>query len=265
MRHRYAEALAAAPGVTDERVVRAFDAVPRERFLGPGPWLIAGKDGYAPSSDDEAAIYDDVVVALVADKRINNGQPSLHARLLSAAAVRPGEHVLHIGCGTGYYTAILAELVGQDGSVAAWDVEPTLVARAREYLADRPNVEVSLRSGLEPPIPRSDLIYASTGFTTPAKPWTDALAEGGRLVFPLTPGWGWGGMLLVTRRGDRLDARFICRVSFIPAVGGSNDAEAEALQGAFLHGGMEEVRSLHYGTNAPPDAWFAGNGWWLGR
>src|SRR5436190_7981671 len=137
-RGRYAGAIAAAPGVDDPRVIEAFAAVPRERFVGPGPWLFLGRDGYIQSaSADPALLYDDVVVALAPEKRINNGQPSLHARCLSAARVRAGERVLHIGCGTGYYSAILSELVGSSGAVMAWDIEPELAALARRNLRPR--------------------------------------------------------------------------------------------------------------------------------
>jgi hypothetical protein len=52
----------------------------------------------------------DVVVALVPEKAINNGQPSLHARCLALLDPLPGESVIHIGSGTGYVDALGAEL-----------------------------------------------------------------------------------------------------------------------------------------------------------
>ncbi|HET7402267.1 MAG TPA: methyltransferase domain-containing protein [Usitatibacter sp.] len=264
-RRRFAEALARATGVDDPRVPEAFARVPRERFLGPGPWLVLGREGYAalPTSDPEA-LYDDVVVALVPDKRLNNGQPTLHARCLSAARVGAGETVLHVGCGSGYYTAIIAELVGASGRVTAWDVEPALAAAAVENLAPWAQAVATLRDGTRPPVPPSDVIYVSAGCTRPLQAWTDALADGGRLVMPLTPGWQHGGMLLVRRRGEWLDARFLCGCAFIPCSGACSDPEAEALRAAFAERDMAQVRALHFGT--PPsrdDAWVAGDGWWL--
>lgn len=111
-------------GLGDGEVRRAFATVPRERFVGPAPWLRLTDHGYEPlPSDDATVLYDDVVIALRPQDRINNGQPSLHAQCLASAGVKPGETVVHIGCGTGYYTAILAELTGPGGSVDAWDVE----------------------------------------------------------------------------------------------------------------------------------------------
>jgi protein-L-isoaspartate(D-aspartate) O-methyltransferase len=45
---------------------------------------------------------------------------SYHARLLVAAAIQEGEHVVHVGAGTGYYTAIMAHLAGTTGRVTGW-------------------------------------------------------------------------------------------------------------------------------------------------
>jgi len=262
---RFAAAIARATGVDDPRVPEAFARVPRERFLGAGPWLVLGRDGYAPlPTTDPEALYDDVVVALLPDKRLNNGQPTLHARSLSAARIRPGESVLHVGCGSGYYTAIIAELVGTSGRVTAWDVEPALAAAAVENLAPWGQAVATLRDGTRPPIPPGDVIYVSAGCTRPLQAWTDALADGGRLVMPLTPGWEHGGMLLVTRRGASLDARFLCGCAFIPCSGASSHLEAEALRMAFAERNMADVGTLHFGT--PPartNAWVAGDGWWL--
>ena len=55
-RGRYAGAIAAAPGVDDPRVIEAFAAVPRERFVGPGPWLFLGRDGYIQSASADPAL-----------------------------------------------------------------------------------------------------------------------------------------------------------------------------------------------------------------
>lgn len=266
-RNRYSEAMAASPGVDDPRVIEAFRTVPREQFVGPGPWLILDENGYVPSvSADPALIYDDVVIALAPDKRINNGQPSLHARCLSAARIRAGEKVLHIGCGTGYYSAILAELVGPSGVVSAWDVEPSLANAARRNLRPWISSSVSLSSGIEAAIPNSDVIYVCAGCTKPARSWAQALSNGGRLLFPLTPGWGFGGMLMITREADEYRATFICKCSFIPCVGGSNPGAEEELRNAFAAQSMECVSGLHFGDVAERrNVWFEGDDWWLSR
>jgi protein-L-isoaspartate(D-aspartate) O-methyltransferase len=264
-RSRYASAIASSPGADDRRVVGAFSTVPREHFLGRGPWMILGREGYTESATaDPTLLYDDIVVALAPDKRINNGQPSLHARCLSAARIQPGERVLHIGCGTGYYSAILSELVGASGAVDAWDVEPALADAARRNLRQWANASVTLRSGTAPPIPESDIIYVCAGCTQPLREWVDALSDGGRLLFPLTPGWDAGGMLMITRDAERYRAEFVCRCSFIPSIGGSTVAHEAALRDAFAQSNMDRVSALHFGDGAGREgAWLAGDDWWL--
>lgn len=264
-RARFAKLIAAAPGVDDARVIDAFASVPRERFAGPGPWRVLGNEGYVePPATDPAELYQDVVVALMPEKRINNGQPTLHARCLSSARVRPGEKALHIGCGSGYYSAVLAELLTDTGSVVAWDIEPALAARATLNLQDRPNVSVELRDATSGPVPSRDLIYVCAGCTRPIRSWAEALADRGRLIFPLTPGWDFGAILMVTRYADAFAARFLCRCAFIPCVGGSDGSEAASVRQAFAQRSLDEVASLRFG--APPteaSVWLSGSDWWL--
>ena len=264
-RSQYAKAIASAPGVDDVRVPQAFAKVPREQFLGRGPWMILSREGYVESETaDPRLLYDDIVVALSPEKRINNGQPSLHAQCLSAARIRPSERVLHIGCGAGYYSAILSELVTSAGAVAAWDVEPMLVDWARRNVRRWENITVTLRNGTAAPIPESDIIYVCAGCTQPLRAWADALSDGGRLLFPLTPGWDYGGMLMITRAADRFTAKFVCKCSFIPCIGGLSGADEATVREAFASGNMECVSSLQFGNGAGrDDAWLVGDGWWL--
>jgi protein-L-isoaspartate(D-aspartate) O-methyltransferase len=121
--------VAAAAGIpkNDGRLVSAFALTPRERFVGPGPWKVFTAHGYIETpSDDPALLYQDVVVALAPERAINNGQPVLHALCLAALHVKEGETVVHVGAGTGYYTAILSKLAGPTGSVIAYEIEQDL-------------------------------------------------------------------------------------------------------------------------------------------
>ena len=91
------------------------------------PWSsFSGSGDEVRGSSDPRLLYQDVLIALAPDRRINNGQPSLHAACLAEADPQPGESVLHVGAGTGYYTAILAELVGPSGRVIAHEIEASL-------------------------------------------------------------------------------------------------------------------------------------------
>jgi protein-L-isoaspartate(D-aspartate) O-methyltransferase len=252
------------------RLRAAFAAVPRERFVGPGPWQILTASGPLETAmNDPAFLYQDVLIALAPERRINNGQPSLHAFCLSALDVKPGERVLHIGAGTGYYTAVLSELVKLSGEVIAYEIEGDLAQRAAENLSDRTNVKVLHRSGVEGPLPDTDIVYVNAGSSAPLDVWLDALRPGGRLLFPLIGGQGptndVGGMLLVTRVEDLYPAKFISAVSFIPCIGASDEKSMERLWHAFQRGDAKSVQSLRRGTQPDKSCWFAGDGWWLSR
>ncbi len=192
----FADLITASAGAGKNEVLRdAFAATPRERFVGPGPWkLFAGGKFLETPSDDPAFLYQDVVVALAPERGINNGQPVLHAINLAALDVKRGETVLHVGAGTGYYTAVLARLTGETGAVLAYEIEHDLATRAIQNLSDLSNVTVEERSASEAPLPVCDAIYVNAGATAPLKVWLDALRVNGRLLFPLTPADGPRGM-----------------------------------------------------------------------
>jgi protein-L-isoaspartate(D-aspartate) O-methyltransferase len=137
--------------VTDARIVDAFASVRREEFLGPGPWQFKlAADGYLKSeTDDPAVLYQDLVVGLVPERRLNSGQPSLHALSIGMAAPQHGDEVIHAGAGTGYYTAILAHLVGHDGRVYAYEIDADLGRRATENLAQYGSVSVRNRPSMD--------------------------------------------------------------------------------------------------------------------
>ena len=120
LRQAYAKRLLAAMELAHDRVEAAFASVPREHYLGPGPWPILRASGYVSSPDgDPVYVYDDVLVGLDTKQKINNGQPAYHAKWIAALDPPLGGHAVHIGAGTGYYTAILAHLVGPTGRITA--------------------------------------------------------------------------------------------------------------------------------------------------
>jgi protein-L-isoaspartate(D-aspartate) O-methyltransferase len=267
----FADLLTASVGSRNERLIIALASTPRERFLGPGPWKIFAGGGYVMTpTDDPAFLYQDVVVALQEKDRINNGQPTLHTVCLATLDPQAGETAIHVGAGSGYYTALLAQLTGISGKVHAYEIEPALAKRATANLAILPHVTVHARSGAEGPLPQCNVIYVSAGATAPLDIWLDALLPNGRLLFPLTPdGPGGtpaaGGMLLITRKSaDTFDARFLMPVVFISCVGARDVETAAKLAEAFKRGDMKNVRAL-YRNNKPTadNCWCAGNGWWL--
>ncbi len=266
IRRFFAHLVTANAGISPgSELEAAFASTPREQFLGPPPWKVFTPVGYIETtSDDPAFVYQDVVVSLGTPAPLNNGQPTLHAFCLNALGLKKGEHVLHIGAGSGYYTTILARLVGNTGLVDAYEIEPELAKRASVNLAPLPQVHVHCRSGATAPLPACDVIYVNAGATEPMPVWLDALKPGGRLLFPLTPTAGVGAMLLITRRNEELyDARFLMQVQFVPCVGARNESTASKLAKAFRNRNWTKVKSLYRNNSPDRSCWCSGDGWWL--
>ena len=137
-------------------------------------------------------LYTDDLIGILPERRINNGQPSLHAHLIHRASTATGERVVHIGTGTGYYTAILAHLAGPSGRVTGIEYNSELAGRAKANLAPYPNVEIVEGDGALVSFDEADAIYVNAGCTRPAESWLDRLADHGRLILPLTSDKGFG-------------------------------------------------------------------------
>jgi protein-L-isoaspartate(D-aspartate) O-methyltransferase len=264
-RQAYAAEITRRARVRDPRIEAAFAAAPREEFAGPPPWRIGSGGIFGQTmSDDPARLYDDVLVAIDAKRGINNGQPSLHAQSIDALGVKEGDTVVQIGAGAGYYTAILALLVGPEGRVIAYEIEPDIAGRARANLAPYPQVEVRARSGVDD-LPEADAIYVNAAASHPLRAWLNALKVGGRLIFPLQAANSSGAMLMITRpeRGDAWPTRFLTGVVFIACAGAQDRAVARRLDEAFRRGGSGQVRSLRFGAEPRRSDWLRGDGWAL--
>jgi protein-L-isoaspartate(D-aspartate) O-methyltransferase len=267
-RQLYAEELRAVSNLHSAALVQAFATVPREQFLGPGPWQIAapGPPGtYRTTEDaDPWHLYHNVLVAIDATRRLNNGQPGFLALLLEALELQQGDRVVHIGCGLGYYTAIMAEVVGAAGSVTAVELDPALAARAGTNLRDWPQVSVVAGDGSAYDPGPSDALFVNAGATHPLPVWLDALRPGGRLLVPLTvarhtSGHGGGGVLKITRQPDGLTARFITEVNIFPCIGARDPEINDQLQEAFRRGTRAAVQSLRRDPHDPTEAcWLHG-------
>jgi protein-L-isoaspartate(D-aspartate) O-methyltransferase len=265
-RNFYARLVTANAGLPPgSELEAALASTPRENFVGPPPWKVFTRAGYIDANDrDPAILYQDVVVSLGVDGALNNGQPTLHAFCISALAVKKGEHIIHVGTGSGYYTTILAHLVGASGAIDAYEIHPELAARAQHNLAEFHHVTVHARSGAEPPLPTCDVLYVNAGASEPLAVWLDALNPNGRLLFPLAPGASVGGMLLITRQQNgAFAARFLCQAQFVPCVGAQNEAESTNLAEAFRNSKWEQVKSLHRNNTPDESCWYAGQDWWL--
>jgi protein-L-isoaspartate(D-aspartate) O-methyltransferase len=270
-RRWFAEELRHTAHVRSLSVVEAFATVPREHFVGPGPWRIlsplGGPDYWTTDDSDPRRLCHDVLVAIDETRRLNNGQPSLWAALFDQLGLAPGARVVHVGAGLGYYSAILAEIVGPSGEVTAIEIDAALAERARANLARSwPQARVIAGDGFgfraEEPV---DAIVVNAGVSHLALPWLDSLKpDGGRLLVPFTNANLWGAFLMVSRQGARYPVRFASRVGIIACAGG-RDAEAEArLTAALARADYTAVKSLRRPPDEPDETcWLAGDGWWL--
>ncbi len=277
IRRAFARQVLAAAGVVHAGLEDALATVPREDFLGPGPWpIVRFGRGYVDSpSDDPVYVCANVLVGLDTERKINNGMPGFHALLTYHLDPRPGDHVVHIGAGVGYYSALIAALVGPDGQVTAIEQDAALAKRAAANLAGYGNVAVVEGDGTEMDFAPADGIYVNAGATRPDGHWLDRLKRGGRLILPLTTdkGFGAGQPMEISRRGGvfRIESRdtdyaaeWISAVAIYPCAGARDPASEAALARAFKAGGWREVRSLRLtGDLAAERCWLQADGWCL--
>jgi protein-L-isoaspartate(D-aspartate) O-methyltransferase len=277
IRRAYAKQILAAVNVSGSRLETAFATVRREEFLGPGPWQVFRYQGVyvATPTADPVYLYTDNVIAIVPDRRINNGQPSLHTYLLDASSLKEGEHIVHVGTGTGYYTAIMAEVVGPSGRVTGIEFDPRLATQARSNLSNYRNVTIHEGDGAVVPFDRADVIYVNAGATAPAAAWLDRLAEGGRLILPLTTALGFGKIEIekMSQRGavfrigrdkDGYAVKWISPVAIFPCAGNRDEDEERALAAALEKGGAQKVTRLYRnGEIAEERCWLRGKQWCL--
>jgi len=280
VRRDFANRIAALARVTSAALVDALAHVPREDFVGPGPWKVMGPPftaGYVETPDaDPSHVYDTVVVALDASRCLNNGEPSGLVTWLDALDVAPGIRFLHIGCGTGYYSAIAAHVAASRGAVLALEADPDIATLARERLASYSNVEVRHATGPAPSDGDFDAILVNAGATEILPSWLDRLAEGGRLLIPLTTTRsiagagesqiGVGHMLRVERRTDSYIARFISPVGIFHCIGARTDNGEQILRLAYQRGDVTAVRSLRRdGHDEQPSCWLHGSSFCLSQ
>jgi protein-L-isoaspartate(D-aspartate) O-methyltransferase len=285
IRAAYAKQTLAAAGVVGNvRLEAALSATRREDFLGAGPWRMLRRfQDYVTTPDaDPVYLYTDDLVGILPERRINNGQPSLHAHLIHQASPSVGEHVVHIGAGTGYYTAILAHIVGTSGRVTGIEYEPELAARAKTNFVTYPNVDIVEGDGALVSFDTADVIYVNAGCTQPAESWLERLADGGRLILPMTSDQSFaakdqgssakplerieraGAVFRIERSGDDYLARWISGVAIFPCAGNRDEVSERALAESFAKGGWQRVARLYRYREIPEErCWVRGSRWCL--
>lgn len=191
-----------ADGIRDERVLAAIGQVPREAFLPDDQREVAYRNEALPIGEGQT-ISQPFVVALMSQELCLGGN----------------ELVLEIGTGSGYQTAILAELAGQIVSV---ERHQSLLDRARLVLdaIGYRSVELHLTNGslgwpAKAPYERIIVTAAAPDVPTPL---LEQLGPNGRLVIPVGPPRNQE-LVLVTRSDGELDRHVLGPVRFVPLVG----------------------------------------------
>jgi protein-L-isoaspartate(D-aspartate) O-methyltransferase len=257
-----------AANLSTPGLIEAFAHVPREKFLGPPPWLIGSAEARALSVagmvqmvfrtvEDPRDLYHNVVVSLDRSKDINNGQPGSLGRWIDALELRPGDRAFHLGCGVGYYTAIMAEVVGPDGSVVGLELDPGLAARTKENLKACANVTVHAGDGAGFDPSPCDAIFVNCGVTHPQNTWLERLRDAGRLVVPFTmainPTLGQGIMTKIVRDRAGYAAEMVSPVAIFSG-GNLRDPALEPLMVKALRtGGLLNLKSVRRDVHEPAD------------
>jgi protein-L-isoaspartate(D-aspartate) O-methyltransferase len=100
VRRAFAKQIVHAAHAKDPRLEKVLGNLRREDFLPPGPWKIWIRDSYLSTpNDDPVYLYQDVAVAILPDKGLNNGKPSFVSFLISSGRLSDGEHAVHVGTG----------------------------------------------------------------------------------------------------------------------------------------------------------------------
>jgi protein-L-isoaspartate(D-aspartate) O-methyltransferase len=193
-----------ARGIRDARVIAAMKRIPRHAFVATAMRREAYEDSPLPIEEGQTI-----------------SQPYIVALMLEAARLGAGDRMLEVGAGSGYASAVAAQLVAH---VDAVERHARLVELARERLARLgiANVDVHVgdgSTGWRSGAPYDAIVVAAAGPRVPAA-LREQLAVGGRLVIPVASGYGAQRLVLVERRGDaEWHEDDLGGVMFVPLVG----------------------------------------------
>ncbi len=203
LRQRMVDSQLRGRGIADERVLNAMGRVPRHEFA-PEPYR------------DQA--YEDHPLPIAQGQTIS--QPFIVALMLEALALRSADHVLEVGAGSGYVTALLGELAAQVISV---ERHAALADPARELLArmEYTNVKIIVGDGTQgfrECAPYDAIIVSAVAPDIPPALLAQ-LTEGGRMIIPVGPPDSQQLQLIRIENGEpRITLRELCR--FVPLISG---------------------------------------------
>lgn len=191
-----------ARGIFDERVLAAMSKIQREEFIAP---------------ELQQHAYEDRPLAIGCAQTIS--QPYIVASMLQAAQLRPEDHVLELGTGSGYQTALLAEIVRTVVSIERHTYLAE-IARIRLARLGYASVEVLVGDGTLGYSPRApyDVILVSAAAPQIPQPLVDQLCIGGRMVLPVG-NRDLQDLVLVRKDEDGVRQIRLDGCAFVPLIG----------------------------------------------
>jgi protein-L-isoaspartate(D-aspartate) O-methyltransferase len=191
-------------GISDQAVLRAMDEVPREHFV---------------SVDLVDSAYADQALPIACGQTIS--QPYVVAYMTEQLDVEPQHHVLEVGTGSGYQTAVLSRLARDVVSVERYR---TLADTARERLRTLgfTNVAIVAGDGFAgvPAQAPFDRIMVTAAAEEAPEALVAQLAEGGKMVLPLGPRDGTQHLVKLTKTAQGLSRQSLVAVRFVPLLPG---------------------------------------------
>jgi protein-L-isoaspartate(D-aspartate) O-methyltransferase len=189
-------------GIKDERVLAAMGEIPRHLFV--------------PERQRPSAYADR---PLPIGERQTISQPYVVALMTQLLELQPNERALEIGTGSGYQTAVLAQLAAE---VCSIEILPTLSERAKKILDDLgyKNIRLKVGDGFYgwPELSPFDAILVTAAAPRIPEPLSSQLREGGRLVMPLE-GERNQRLIRVRKSGGKLTIEDFSAVLFVPLTG----------------------------------------------
>ncbi|ABE62608.1 protein-L-isoaspartate O-methyltransferase [Nitrobacter hamburgensis X14] len=191
-------------GISDQRVLRAMDSVPRDVFV---------------ESDDRDDAWRDTALGIACGQTIS--QPFVVAYMTERLELRDDHRVLEIGTGSGYQAAILSRLCREVVTIERFRVLADR-ARARLEQLDCDNVEVMLGDGFDIPAGAGqfDRIMVTAAMEQIPDALTARIEPDGLLIAPVGPHNGRQTLMLLRRTNAGLVRKELIDVRFVPALPG---------------------------------------------
>ncbi|MAM69744.1 MAG: hypothetical protein CMP91_01190 [Gammaproteobacteria bacterium] len=257
LREKFSEQLCSNNNITNNAIRDAFTNVPREKYLGPPPWRFLefyNRPYQFTLNDNLQSVYKDVQVEANRPAPLNNGIPSTQALWLQALNPQAGENVLHIACNNGYYSALLSDIVGENGHVYCCDMTPGQAASPAEKLSHLPQAKAIDPETIDWRKKFYDVVLINAGVAELKPEWLHALKDKGRLLVSVTVYYescfsGFGETVLITRQNDGFHAKFLPSMNYFSSgfyldFGPRDFSADQKLKSAYIKKGFRSVRSL---------------------